>query len=219
MKQLFFSLLLLIVIKTASAQTTTGRVTYKMDISSDNPDMAMATTMMDGSVMDLFFSPDKSKMSMTLGMFMTMNTVVDVKADKSLMLMEVMGNKSAIETKLSELAKDAKKEDTKIETTTETKEIIGFKCKKAILKTEDGVEMIMWYTTDLIAALEGFQQFNTKGINGVPLEFATEQQGLKMHFTATKFEKTVDEKIFSLTIPEGYTLMSLDDLKNMSGEE
>lgn len=214
MKQLLLSILFLAVVGTSIAQTK-GQISYSMDFSSDNPDMAMALPMMQGSTMELYFMPQKSKIEMTMGTFMKMNTVVDIKADKSLLLMEVMGNKTATEMKPSSSEKEAKTEEPKVEVTSETKEIVGYKCTKTIIRDENGNEVIMWIATDLKAVLKGQQQFGTSKINGVPLEFSTVNNGMTIHFIATKISKKVDKKTFNLSVPEGYTVVSEEDLKNM----
>ncbi len=218
MKHLLLSILFLAVVGTSIAQTT-GQISYSMDFSSDNPDMAMAIPMMQGSTMDLYFIPEKSKIDMTMGTFMKMNTIVDVKADKALMLMEVMGNKTA--TEMKELSKEDKTEkaaEPKIEVTSETKDIIGYKCTKTISRDADGNETIMWIASDLKASLKGHQQFGNSKISGVPLEFTAVNNGMTIHFIATKFEKKVDKKLFSLSVPEGYTVVTEEDLKNMGGQ-
>ena len=217
MKHLLLSILFLAVVGTSIAQTTTGQISYTMDFSSDNPEMAMALPMMQGSTMELYFMPNKSKIDMTMGTFMKMNTTSDTKANKGLMLMEVMGNKTATEMDLSKADKDAKPEDTKVEVTAETKEIIGYKCTKTIIRDAEGNEVIMWVAADLKASLKGQQQFGGSQINGVPLEFSTVNNGMTIHFIATKFNKKVDKKAFNLTIPDGYTKVSEEDLKNMGG--
>jgi GLPGLI family protein len=210
MKQLLLSFLLVTVIKVTTAQTT-GQISFKMDFSSDNADLA---TMMNGSTMDLFFMPGKAKVEVKMGSMMEMTTVTDSKADKSLMLMSMMGSKMAMESKLSEADKDAVAAP-KAKITTETKEIIGFKCTKAIVTTEDVKELIVWYTKEIKAGLAGLEQFTNIGVDGVPLEFSTEQSGMNITFVATKFEKKVDEKIFSLTVPEGYTVITPEELEKM----
>ena len=215
MKHLLLSILFLAVAGTSIAQTT-GQISYAMDFSSDNPDMAMALPMMQGSTMELYFMPNKSKIDMTMGTFMKMNTISDIKKNKGLMLMEVMGNKTATEMDLSKEEKEKKAEPT-VEVTTETKDIIGYKCTKTIVRDADGNEAIMWIATDLKASLKGQQQFGGSKIEGVPLEFSTVNNGMTIHFIATKFEKKVDKKAFNLTIPEGYTKVSEEDLKNMGG--
>lgn len=217
MKHLLLSILFLAVVGTSIAQTT-GQISYSMDFASDNPDMAMALPMMQGSTMELYFMPDKSKIEMTMGTFMKMNTVADVKANKGLMLMEIMGNKTATElTDLSKADKE-KTEEPKVEVTSETKDIVGYKCTKTIVRDADGNEAIMWIATDLKASLQGQQQFGgSSKINGVPLEFSTVNNGMTIHFIATKFTKKVDKKAFAMAIPEGYTKVSEEDLKNMGG--
>jgi hypothetical protein len=42
---------------------------------------------------------------------------------------------------------------------------------------------------------------------------------MNIHFIATGYDKAVNKKGFSTKIPEGYTEMSMDDLKNMGGGE
>lgn len=215
MKHLLLSILFLAVVGTSTAQTT-GQISYALDFASDNPDMAMALPMMQGSTMDLYFMPDKSKIEMTMGTFMKMNTVADTKANKGLMLMEVMGSKTATELDLSK-ADAEQKEEPNVEVTSETKDIVGYKCTKTIVRDADGNEMIMWIAKDLKASLKGQQQFGNSKISGVPLEFSTVNNGMTIHFIATKFNKKVDKKVFSMDIPEGYTKVSEEDLKNMGG--
>lgn len=218
MRQILLSILFLAVVGTSIAQTK-GQISYSMDFASDNPDMAMALPMMQGSTMELYFIPQKSKIEMTMGTFMKMNTVVDVKADKGLLLMEIMGNKTATEMKPSDADKKEGTEEPKVEVTSETKDIIGYKCTKTITRDAEGNEVTMWIATDLKAALKGHQQFGNTKIAGVPLEFSTVNNGMTIHFIATKFNKKVDKKAFSLKVPEGYKVVTEDDLKNMGGGE
>ena len=132
--------------------------------------------------------------------------------------MEVMGSKTATELDLSKADAD-KTEEAKVEVTSETKDILGYKCTKTIIRDTEGNEAIMWVAKDLKASLKGQQQFGNSKVNGTPLEFSTVNNGMTIHFVATKFDKKVDKKVFSLTIPEGYTQVSEDDLKNMGGGE
>jgi GLPGLI family protein len=216
MKHLLLSILFLATIGNSIAQTK-GQVTYALDFSSDNPEMAMMLSMMQGSTMEMYFMPKKSRIEMSMGTFIKMNTVMDAKADKGLLLMEMMGNKTATETKISEMKEGEKAPEIKVEVTTETKEIIGFKCIKTILRDSEGKETIMWIVTDLKADLKGHQQFGNAPISGVPLEFSTTVNGMTIHFVASKFEGSVDKKIFSTKVPEGYKIVSAEELKMMGG--
>ena len=75
----------------------------------------------------------------------------------------------------------------------------------------------MWIATDLKATLTGQQQFGNSKISGIPLEFSTVNNGMTIHFIATKYTKKVNKKIFSLKVPEGYTVMTEEELKSMGG--
>ncbi len=213
MKQLLTLFFILVVSGIANAQST-GHLHYEMEFSSDNPDMATALPMMAGSTMDLYFMPEKSKLEMVMGTFMKMNTTVDVKTQKGLMLMEVMGNKSATEINLSNAnAENATEPKTIV--TNETKSIIGYNCTKIIVQGEDGSEVTLWVTKELVAPLKGQKQFGNTEIEGVPLEFNAINNGMTVHFTATKFDGNVNANTFNLEIPEGYTMVTEEELKNM----
>ena len=62
----------------------------------------------------------------------------------------------------------------------------------------------------------GQQQF-VKADLGIPLEFSTSDDGMTMNFTATSFNKKVDPSIFKLDVPEGYNVMTEEELKQMGG--
>jgi hypothetical protein len=217
MKKIVLSLFL--GLGTLSFAQTSGTVSYNMEFTSDNPEMAMAVGMMQGSKMVFSFMPGKTKMESTMGTMMKMSSVSDIKAKKSLMLMEVMGQKTATPSNIEPAKEDPANPAPTVEKTTETKEIIGFKCVKNIVKSADGTEMIIWTSNDLTASLEGQKQFGGVKIEGFPLEFTTQSNGMNIHFIATGYDKAVNKKGFSTKIPEGYTEMSMDDLKNMGGGE
>jgi hypothetical protein len=215
MKKIVLSLFL--GLGTLAMAQTSGTVSYNMEFSSDNPEMAMAVGMMQGSKMVFSFIPGKTKMESTIGTMMKMSSVSDTKAGKSLMLMEVMGQKTATPSQIKEEAEDKANPGPTVEKTTETKEIIGYKCVKNIVKSADGTEMIVWTTGDITASLAGQKQFGGVKIDGFPLEFTTVSNGMNIHFTATGYDKAVNKKGFSTKIPEGYTEMSAEQLQNMGG--
>lgn len=203
------------------AQMTEGKITYSMEFTSDDPDMAMYTSMMQGSKMELSFMPGKSKAAISMGAMGTMVTTSDEKADKTLMLMDMMGQKMAMTGTLSAAEKDAASEGTapkySFEMTNETKVIAGYTCTKAIATMEDGVATEMWFTKDITANTKGQQYFN-KDMPGFPMEYAVNQQGMIVKMTVTDIAKSVDKKAFDMKIPDGYTVKSMDELKAMGGQ-
>ena len=203
------------------AQMTEGKITYSMEFTSDNPDMAMYTSMMQGSKMELSFMPGKSKAAISMGAMGTMATTTDEKADKSLMLMDMMGQKMAIQGTLSETEKDpealASMPKYTFEITNETKVIAGYTCFKVIASLEDGTQTEMWITKDIAAYTKGQQYFN-KDIPGFPMEYSVSQQGMVIKMTVTDISKTVDKKAFDMKVPDGYQVKTMDEMKSMGGQ-
>ncbi|MBL1279457.1 MAG: hypothetical protein COA33_004260 [Fluviicola sp.] len=220
MKNLLFTLAVVCFsLNFTNAQSSEGHIKYDIDVSSDNPDMAMAVSMMNGAKMEVAFSGKKSFVMMNMGVIMTMKTVTD-EDGKVLLLIEGMMGKKAIKSSLEEMEgeieKIDEKSDVEITLEKETKMVAGYKCKKAIISGDDDTEIIYWYTEKFI--VEGKTEGNANGrIPGIALAFELENEnGLKMSYTATEVKEEIkDDSIFDLTVPEGFTEMSYEDFKTM----
>lgn len=98
----------------------------------------------------------------------------------------------------------------------EEKEIAGYDCKKAIVTTEQGdqkIETPVWYTEELKGG--AFQQF--KGLDGFPMSFKTEANGMKVEKTATEVvEEEVPDSLFN-DRPEGFETMSMEEFQKKMG--
>ncbi len=209
------------------AQKTEGHITYSVSMSSDDPQMAQQTAMMEGSTFDLYFTDKVTRSEMKMGSLMTVATIVEPGNDQLLTLMSGMIGQKAIKTTLTEIDAMKDEEDTDMQdydvflVEGESKKIAGYNCKKAIVTDEDGNETIFWYTEDLAANPRGQSYLNSK-INGVPLEFEINQKGFKMSFVATNVETSIpkakQKELFSMEIPEGYTEMTLEQMQQMQGK-
>ena len=200
----------------ATAQLTEGHVQYNIDMSSDDPEMEMAVSMMQGSTLDLYFSEDKSRTEMSMGSMMKISTVTNVKSDEVLMLMSGMIGKKAVKSSLSELESEAgEKPEYEVELIDESKEIEGYTCKKAVLTDADDNEMTFWYTEEIAVNKKG-QNYLNEDVPGFPMEFELNQNGLIMSMTVSLFKDSLeDDSVFDIKIPEGYEEMSMEDLKSM----
>lgn len=192
------------------AQLKKGVINYEMTFSSDDPQMAMISTMMQGSTMKTSFMPGKSRAEVTMGMLGNTIAITDQKTKKSLTLTDMNGSKYAVESKVEE--KTDQPEYT-VEITTETKEIAGYSCTKAILTTTDG-SMIVWCTKEIQAYTDGQSFYNDK-MPGFPLSIIINQNGLTIEITATSIEKKVSKKQFSMAIPEGYVVKTEEEMQQM----
>lgn len=199
------------------AQLKEGKINYDMTFSSDNPEMAMGIAMMQGSKMSLFFMPGKSRSDVSMGTMGTMVTIADQKTDKGLMLMDMMGMKYAMEMDLDKEEDNASEApDYKVEITSETKEILGYKCTKAIMTSDDAETgpITMWFTKDIAANTTGQNYFNSE-MPGFPMSFQISQSEMTIDMTVTSIEKKVDKKVFSMEIPEGYEVKTEEEMMMM----
>jgi GLPGLI family protein len=201
------------------AQMTEGHIAYKIDASTDNPEMQMAIGMMQGSTMDIFFKDKATRSEMKMGAMMSIITITNETSKDVLMLMSGMMGNTAVKSNLTEY-EERRDEQAKFEVTLidETKEISGYSCKKALLSNEEGLESVYWYTDQIMASKKG-QSYLSEEIPGFPMQFELNNQGMKMTMTVTTVESKLDKKkassLFEMAIPSGYTEMTLDQLKNM----
>ena len=200
------------------AQLTEGHITYKIDVSSDNPEMEMAVGMMQGSTLDILFKEKITRSEMKMGTMLTMTTITDEKSGELLMLMGGMMGNNAIKTTTDEMTENQpEKPKYDVVLSDETKTIENYVCKKATLTDEEGGETVFWYTEDISVSKKG-QSYLNEDVPGFPMQFEINNGGMKMKMTVTSLEEKLDKKsadLFKMNIPEGYKEMTLDDLKKM----
>lgn len=219
MKKIFFTLALAVISAFISnAQQTEGHISYKIDVTTDNPDMQMAIGMMQGSTMDIYFKEKNTRAEMKMGSMMTVTTITNEVSGDILMLMSGMVGQNAIKSTMKEMEeKNAEKPKFDVTLVDETKEISGYVCKKAILTDTDGNEAIFWYTEDIAVSKKG-QSYLNEQVPGFPMQYDINNGGLKMTMTVITFDKKLDKKsanLFEMKIPEGYKEMTMDDLQKM----
>ena len=216
MKSLLITLSLLLAVNSFS-QLEEGSIKYDIEMSSDDPNMSMAINMMKGSTMEMYFTPNFSRVDVNMGMMMNMSTISDLEKNEHLMLMSGMMGKKAIPMTEEDLEKNKQdKPNFTVVLTEETKEILGYNCVKYILTTEEGQDITYWATEEIVASTKGNQYMDTS-IKGFPLAFETLNQGMKMSFEAVDLKESLKDKesLFDLSIPKGYDAMTMDELKSL----
>ncbi len=200
------------------AQIKEGHVKFEVNLSTDNPAMEMAVAMMDGATMEISFKNELTLTKMNMGTMMNIATTTNSKSNEVLICMGGMMGKKAIKTTLEDLKEQQPEEaNLDVKLVNETKEIQGYKCKKAVITAMDGKEAIFWYTEEIEINKAGQSYLNDQ-IPGFPMEFEINQGGMKMSMKATLFEKKISgnaSELFSMEIPAGYQEMSLDAMKSM----
>lgn len=207
---LTLSALFLALLFSAQAQTNEGSITYSLQV--DGLDESVKA-MMQNMTMKMTFKDKKSRVDMDMGMIK--NTTINT-GDKTYSLMDYMGTKFKIPMTDDDIkAKKLKESDYDIEYTKDTKQIAGYTCKKALVKTKDKQLFTMWYT-DAIFPNASQQTPYSKFQGGCPLEFDMAQDGMKMKVSAIKVDTgSVNDSVFA--IPDDYQEVTMDQLMQMMG--
>lgn len=193
-----------------------GVIKYSIDVEGDVDDQTMAA--LPTGVTEYYkgtsIRKDQESLSYSVGV------ITKGETGETIMLMDIpmMGQKFAYKQSKEEIEEaKAEMEDNKpeISETGETKEILGYTCKKADVMIEDDIYPV-YYTTEITLDANPNENGMFEGIEGVILEYTVNQQGIVMHFTATEVKK---EKVPAATfeIPEDYDVKTAEEIEAMFG--
>lgn len=195
-----------------------GVIVYNISYSDTEMDPQMAAMM--PKTMKMKINGLKSRTEISMGMGSTI--VVFNGEDKSgFTLMDIMGQKYAMEMSAEELEADLEEEaDMDVEITGETKMIAGYTCKKALVKSKESeaenVEMVVYFTDELGSGMLNYNNPVFKDVEGVMMEYSMQEKDMSMTFSAISVtkEKVSDDEF---EIPEGYNVMSMSQFESMFG--
>lgn len=140
--------------------------------------------------------------------------IVDAETNYTVTLMNLLGNKIALEITPEEAEKSSQESaNINIEYVDGTKEIAGYTCKKALIRSPDLPEPVVAYYTEEFKAQT---QHDLGGIKGFPMEYVVSAEGIQMRFYVVSIDKqTVSDDLF--IIPDGYKKMSQKELQQLYG--
>ncbi len=201
-------------------KTFEGYIKYKMDYEGDVDAQILAQAPTSSTV---YYKGAKTlKTQETVGA--TIKMITDNLTGGMITLMDIpmMGKKIAMKQTKEEV--EALKEKTKAEgeeelkatinETGETKEILGYNCKKVDVELGEDIFPV-YYTTEL-NVLSNKNEFPFEDIKGVILEYSMNQQGITTHIVATEIKKQkVNASMF--TIPSDYEQMTMEEMMKMFG--
>ena len=219
MKKAVLSILVIaLTVLTFNAQSKEGYIKYSIDMSSENAQVQMGLAMMSGSEMEISFKGDDSRMAMKMGSFMTVETVTKDSKDVLLMMSGMMVGSTAVRTTKSDLEEANDLNDLSVKFENETKIILGYTCKKAIVSSKGETNgLVFWYTEKMY--MPNNAMLNANGlVPGIILEFESSEGEMNMAFTAIEVKNKIDASIsFSLDIPEGFTEKTFEEFSKMGG--
>ncbi len=113
-------------------------------------------------------------------------TIFDNKTEEAVVLKEIGGDKYMSQFNAAQWKeKNQQWNASSVQVTNETKKILNYTCRKAIITTKEGNSFVVYFTTDMTAsATENPYQF--KDISGLVLEYESQtSEGKNIEFTAT----------------------------------
>lgn len=213
---ILFSAIFLAVSGISVAQEFEGVITYKITYENLPEEMAAYASMLPSETINTI-KGNMSKLEQPLSMGMKQITIMDNEEGSGVMLMDMMGKKTAVVIdKDTKKEMDSKEEMPEIEYVNETKNIAGYDCKKALMRIEEGGQEVVLeiYYTDKIMNKTNSQ---IPGLKGFPLQYSTSTGQFLMTLTADQIEKR-KVKDDEFAIPEGYTHMTMEDFQKSMGQ-
>jgi GLPGLI family protein len=117
----------------------------------------------------------------------TQSTFFD-KSNETAVVLRVFGNNRFI-TRLDNASwnkLNSKFDGAVLTTSEETKMILGYECRKAVLLLKDGNSFNLYYTTTIVPSVKEFE-YQFKNIPGWVLEYETQEtNGKRVHYVAEK---------------------------------
>ena len=160
-------------------------ITYSISADANITDKDMVESLKE-SIKTVYIKGNNSRTDLVSPAF-TQSTFFDKTEGTATVLREFGNNKF-----MTKLDKDAwKKQNSKFEGLTinssnETKVILGYECKKATIQLKNGSSYVIYFANAIAPSVKEFE-YQFKDVSGLVLEYeALEAAGKKIHYTATK---------------------------------
>lgn len=210
----------------AQTEITEGVINMEIsEVNSDDQQIAAQLEMMKGTETNYYFNKEKYLVtSNMMGGMITMKNLFNVSDEQLTILFDVMGQKMMVESTKEERKKTEAEQNEAMEgmevvyDKEDTKEILGYKCHKAIIKGNDDVPMSfeMYVSPELKASNKMIQGLQAFDIEGFPMEFMMDMGQMTMTFTTTEVSKDLDTAIFDIDT-NGYKKMTFDEFQEQMG--
>jgi GLPGLI family protein len=210
-----FSLLLLTGNIFAQKRITEGTISYDIVVSTGRNANPSIADMFDGATSIVYLKGYMSRFERVSSLGVE-STIINGKTGNVNVLKEYGEQKYWI-TMTPENWKDANKKYKDIAFTfiDEYKEIAGYKCQKALGKSDDGTVISVFFTRDLIADNRDFE-YAYKSLPGLAMEYETTIGSLKVTYTVSKINfSIVPASKFELP-KSGFRVMTYNESKGIS---
>ena len=186
---------------------TEGRIVYDITFPELVMDDATRGSLPRESV--VYLKGDLTRSDLNVGPRMSSTSIYNYKSGEVTALTEFMDSKTYIVMTPGKGPVPTQNNNQITVFDTERKNIAGFDCKRAVMKNKDNVSSNLYYTDRIKARLAVNVQF--PGVDGFPMEFMVDQNGLKMMFSVRQvISESVPDSVFA--IPSDYKQVTPGDL-------
>lgn len=191
----------------AKSQTVNGHIHYAIEVTALDTSLEInqAVGLLQNSSMDIYLTQDKSRVDFHMGELYSTSVVMDYVDHKMLMLYSGVNGNLATENGIDDAGEnEGPDSNAQVTFLSETKRILDYTCKKAILRL-NGEETVYWYTDEIAISAKG-QNVMNPNIPGFLMSFSKSSEGVLMEYEVALFEKDViqPDEIFSMVVPEGF---------------
>ena len=201
---ILFGVLLFIFIKLNAQQRTVAECTINYTVVTDT---SKANAALKGTTKTVYIKGNDTRIDVFSTSF-NQTIFYDKNSGNAVVLREIGNNK--IMTKLSKtqwIDKNKKFEDAEINLIADTKNILGYECKKATIKAKDGSVVSVFYATAIAPSVKEFE-YQFKNIPGLVLEYDVQEGTQTIKYIATKINLS-PVSISKFDVPtNGYRLLN-----------
>ncbi len=196
------------------AQKNVSELTLVYDYSVSSTDAGKPAGT-ENALHTIYIKGNKCRSEITNSLFSSI-TLFDGNTGLAVILKEVSGQKLLIRLNQDNWAERNRMYDGIVyKNTTETKDIAGYKCVKAIGQTSSGATITVFYTRDIIPTNRQYEPpFRT--LEGLPLEYELANGNLKIHYRIARINlNPVPASKFDIP-NSGYREMNYEESKKMN---
>lgn len=192
-----------------------GIIKFKIEYAEMDEAMAPYASMLPKDIV-MKIKDGKSRTEQSMGMAGNTTIITDQQSKQVITLMDMMGNKFKIVSKMDENDKAADR-DVEIVHLSETKTIAGYLCKKAEIRIKETDDLLtIYYTEDISGDLMPNKPAEYKGLKGFPMEYEIAQENMRMIISVTEVKKEKLNKA-EFEAPADYQEVSQEELMKMFG--
>jgi GLPGLI family protein len=190
----------------AQKKISEGTISYDIVINTGS-EKTQAADFLDGATSTVYLKGTKSRVEVVSSLG-TQSTIVDGTRNTIAIIKEFGEQKYIINMTPEEYrAANEKQKDVTFTYTNDQKTVLGYTCKKAIGKLQNGSTFTVWYTPELAAENKEYQYVN-RTLPGLAMEYESAIGKMQVTYTVSKISLTpVPAAKFDLP-KTGYRVMS-----------